>query len=49
MITIFSNQWFDDRQGFFDADTAEHCGGDLSRLMAFYSFIADLATGWTAQ
>jgi transposase len=48
-IPVKTEQWEENRLGFFEADTVAHCGGSTAGQFVFTLNLVDVATGWTIQ
>lgn len=48
-IPVMTEQWAENRIGFFEADTVAHCGGSTSGQFVYTLNLVDIATGWTIQ
>ena len=46
-IKIKTDQWDEERPGFFEADTVAHCGTSLTGSFAWSITMTDIASGWT--
>lgn len=46
-IKIKTDQWDEDRPGFFEADTVAHCGGSLSGNFVWSLTMTDIFSAWT--
>jgi len=49
LVPIKTNQWDENRPGFLEADTVEHCGTSVAGMFVYTVNMVDISSGWSIQ